>query len=553
MAGRREVFKLLGALGLGLAGGLIAGGLARGPPQTVEASGVPPAYSVVVQPPGEARPMVVAADGEVVVDSSGRIVSDLGVYPSEGVNELGGYTQTAGIQEAVAYLLNTGGGLAFIRRGDYYPNRIIHIGVIKREVQVILEGEGLATRIHLYDNKGKSQAWAFTIGTPGDSPTADQAPPPVLRRLAFVNDMNRGPPVGPIVTGGYYSGGGAVGNGVILEDITVVDPPTLADGSGAPSPIGWIWFNNSYGVRVRGFTYLGANPNSKSSTVIVSDGVTFTEIDESYFISTARAGVAISSGTGTIQIANTQILGFNIGINYGNTDGRSKLMISNTVIGTDRGGVESYGAQLFVNTPIYVDYGFVDALICCSRLGGVISLLDSVARITVMDSEVHSLTIRVETRNRPQSDLLLTIEGSRIFGSGNGPLINIPSKSAEGSVVRVRLLDNEIDKRASSGEWALITIPNNVVFEARGNYITMNQGFDTIIGLSQDLTNGFYELSDNMVNPLTSPAYLINGGVSITAPFFIRRNKFLAQVQLYSRALTNQSGLVVEDNYNLAA
>jgi hypothetical protein len=113
-------------------------------------------------------------------------------------------------------------------------------------------------------------------------------------------------------------------------------------------------------------------------------------------------------------------------------------------------------------------------------------------------------------------------------------------------------LDNEINKVAPSGEWALMNIPNNVVLEVRGNYITMSQGFDAIIGLSQDVTNGFYEFSDNLVSPLTSPAYLINGGVSVAAPFFIRRNKFLTQVQLYSRALTNQGGLIVEDNYNLA-
>ncbi|WP_243681064.1 hypothetical protein [Vulcanisaeta souniana] len=311
-----------------------------------------------------------------------------------------------------------------------------------------------------------------------------------------------------MVTGGYYTGGGgAVGNGgVILEDITVIDPPSLANKPGTPpSGIGWIWFNNSYGIRVRGgFTYLGANPNSSGSTVIVSDGVTFTEIDESFFISTARGGgVAVSSGTGTIQITNTQILGFNVGVNYGNTDGRSKLMTTNVVIGTDRGGgVEAYGgAQLFVNTPIYVDYGFIDALICCSRLGGVIKLLDSVSRINISDSEVHSLTIETITKNSPpQSDLLLTIEGSRITGSGSGPLINIPQEYATNSTIRVRLINNEISKQASSGEWPLVTVPNNVVFEMRGgNYVRMLNGFDVIIGLSQDLTSGFYEFSDNII------------------------------------------------------
>jgi hypothetical protein len=130
----------------------------------------------------------------------------LGVYPAEGVNELGGYTKTAGIQEAVAYLLNTGGGKAFIRRGDYYPSQIIRVNIAMRQVQVILEGEGLATRIHLYNNPKGSQDWVFSSGVPGNAPTADQAPPPVFRSLTFVNDVNEGGPVGPIVTGGATRG-----------------------------------------------------------------------------------------------------------------------------------------------------------------------------------------------------------------------------------------------------------------------------------------------------------------------------------------------------------
>jgi len=556
---RRDLLKLLGALGLGALGGVLATDIMHGLGERIIAQAALPGYSVMVQEPtgpgGESRPMVVSADGEVIVDSSGRIVSDLGVYPVEGVNELGGYTKTAGIQEAIAYLLNTGGGKAFIRRGDYYPSQIIHVGIGTRQVQVILEGEGLATRIHLYNNPKGSQDWAFTVGTSGNTPTADQAPPPVFRSLAFVNDINEGGPVGPMVTGGYYTGGGAVGNGIILEDITVVDPTSLANKPGTPpSPIGWIWFNDSYGIRVRGFTYLGANPNSVRSTVIVSDGVTFTEIDESYFISTARGGTAISSGTGTIQVTNTQILGFNVGINYGNTDGRSKLMVTNTIIGTARGGVEAYGAQLFVNTPIYVDYGFIDALICCSRLGGVLRLVDSVGRMTISNSEVHSLTIEASTVSRPQSDLLLTIEGSRVEGHGDGPLINITTESASTSIVRVRLLNNELSKQASSGEWSLVNVPNNLpLLEIRGNYVNMLNGFNTVIGLSQDITNGFYELLDNIVYPTSQPIYVLNGGVSITAPFIVKHNKFLAQAQLAKVPLISQGGLSLGDNLNLVS
>jgi len=554
---RRDLLKLLGALGLGALGGVLAMDIMHGLGERIIAQAALPGYSVMVQEPtgpgGESRPMVVSADGEVIVDSSGRIVSDLGVYPVEGVNELGGYTKTAGIQEAIAYLLNTGGGKAFIRRGDYYPSQIIHVGIGTRQVQVILEGEGLATRIHLYNNPKGGQDWAFTVGIPGNAPTADQAPPPVFRSLTFVNDINEGGPVGPMVTGGYYTGGGAVGNGVILEDITVVDPTSLANKPGTPpSPIGWIWFNNSYGIRVRGFTYLGANPNSGRSTVIVSDGVTFTEIDESYFISTAGGGIAISSGTGTIQITNTQILGFRVGINYGNTDGKSKLMVTNTVFGTERGGVQAYGAQLFVNTPIYVDYGFIDALICCSRLGGVLRLTDSVGRVTISNSEVHPLTIEASTVNRPQSDLLLTIEGSRVEDHGGGPLINITTESASTSIVRVRLLNNELSKRASSGEWSLVNVPNNLpLLEIRGNYVNMLNGFNTVIGPSQDIINGFYEFLDNIVYSTNQPIYVLSGGVSITAPFIVKHNKFLVQVQLAEVPLISQGGLSLGDNLNL--
>jgi hypothetical protein len=556
---RRDLLKLLGALGLGALGGVLATDIMHGLGERIIVQAALPGYSVMVQEPtgpgGESRPMVVSADGEVIVDGSGRIVSDLGVYPVEGINELGGCTKTAGIQEAIAYLLNTGGGKAFIRRGDYYPSQIIHVGVGTRQVQVILEGEGLATRIHLYNNPKGGQDWAFTVGIPGNAPTADQAPPPVFRSLTFVNDVNEGGPVGPMVTGGYYTGGGAVGNGVILEDITVVDPPSLANKPGTPpSPIGWIWFNNSYGIRVRGFTYLGANPNSGRSTVIVSDGVTFTEIDESYFISTTRGGIAISSGTGTIQITNTQILGFRVGINYGETDGKSKLMVTNTVFGTERGGVQAYGAQLFVNWPIIVDHGFIDALICCSRLGGVLRLTDAVGRVTISNSEVHPLTIEAYTVNRPQSDLLLTIEGSRVEGHGDGPLINITTKSASTSIVRVRLLNNELSKRASSGEWSLINVPNNLpLLEIRGNYVNLLNGFNTVIGLSQDITNGFYEFLDNIVYSTNQPIYVLNGGVSITAPFIVKHNKFLAQAQLAKVPLISQGGLSLGDNLNLVS
>ena len=102
MNSKRDFLKLLGALGLGALGGALTSDVVyRLSEHSVKFHGTLPGYSVMVQTPtspnGEPRPMVISADGEVIVNSEGRIVSDLGVYPVEGINELGGYTKTAGI------------------------------------------------------------------------------------------------------------------------------------------------------------------------------------------------------------------------------------------------------------------------------------------------------------------------------------------------------------------------------------------------------------------------------------------------------------------------
>jgi len=132
-------------------------------------------------------------------------------------------------------------------------------------------------------------------------------------------------------------------------------------------------------------------------------------------------------------------------------------------------------------------------------------------------------------------------------------LINITAKSASTSIVRVRLLNNELSKQASSGEWSLVDVPNGLpLLEIRGNYVNMLNGFDTVIGLGQDITDGFYEFLDNVVYSAGQPIYVLNGGVSITAPFIVRHNRFLAQAKLAKAPLASQAGLSLGDNLNLA-
>ena len=74
---RRDVIKLLGALGLGAVGGFIAGDLVSKFSLTSKVPlSILPNYSVLVQQPqgpNGPRPMVISADGEVIVDENGRI------------------------------------------------------------------------------------------------------------------------------------------------------------------------------------------------------------------------------------------------------------------------------------------------------------------------------------------------------------------------------------------------------------------------------------------------------------------------------------------------
>ena len=97
----------------------------------------PSTCDVIVQPgqspTGQSQPMVVTSDGTVIVDSSGTVVSSLGcnstytgyVHGRIGYGNWqcpGGQTLTAGIQEAINYIINTkggAGGVVCIAPGTY--------------------------------------------------------------------------------------------------------------------------------------------------------------------------------------------------------------------------------------------------------------------------------------------------------------------------------------------------------------------------------------------------------------------------------------------------
>ncbi|WP_148224675.1 hypothetical protein [Vulcanisaeta moutnovskia] len=118
---------------------------------------IPSKCDVHVQPPksptGQSQPMVVAADGTVIVDSSGTIVNSLGCwstytnYAKSSYSSFtcpGGQTLTSGIQEAINYIINTkgsAGGVVCIAPGTYYVTSI-YSTAISNSVGLVLEGLG---------------------------------------------------------------------------------------------------------------------------------------------------------------------------------------------------------------------------------------------------------------------------------------------------------------------------------------------------------------------------------------------------------------------------
>jgi len=98
-------------------------------------------YTVLVQPnideDGDLQSMVIDSKGRIIVDSYGYIQT-LKACPS-GVNCVGQKTQTAGIQEAINYVQNLGGGKVFIKSGTYniYTNLQINQGGISIEGELV--------------------------------------------------------------------------------------------------------------------------------------------------------------------------------------------------------------------------------------------------------------------------------------------------------------------------------------------------------------------------------------------------------------------------------
>ena len=487
---------------------------------------------------------------------------------------------TACIQEAINYVLNQGGGTVELGPGDYYfptvtsvppGNALIAINLQNYTWSSFrLRGHGYGTRLHLPVNNTTSTLWMFTIGVPSASANAAVNPLPEIEGITFVNDMNNGSaPFGAIVT----SGGGNIGNGIILRDIQIIDNPKAASGI---QEFYNIWFNNMYGVLVEGFTFL--SNNSSVGNPIAFDSVTLGKVIGAYLFHNLNyggfTGVAFAPCTGTILIDDAEVYGFNIVVGCNGTDNLTTVHISNSILGMPRSGSQepSGSATAAFNQYLIAPTGnnfYIKAFIENS----IVSMF-----MVNMGNQSGSLYMQVVN-----SWLYNPCVGSFLTGtSNNGGHINIaksrlsvnelagacggaPLDNPAGYGIVVEDSDlylNENSYTTSSGlsgTPGIVNVNGTGAIYIRRNEIVFLGQTNTLVSVTASNTSGIVIIEDNNIYTFPSSQtsqYLLGlPGSGYNIPqIIIRNNNFILgsgqTVSAYNIAPSNPSNLIAYGNLN---
>ena len=204
-------------------------------------------YSVLVQPnvdeDGNLQPMVIDSKGRIIVDSYGYIWSTKACPPGQSC--VGQKTQTAGIQEAINYIANLGGGRVYIRPGTYNINADIYLNANN----IIIEGAGVDTTVLNTMSLNNGQAVLYAI-TQGQSPNTNV----VLRRFTIKSGLN-------MVSGESNNTREVQSENLIIEDVKVdIDLSQATSVSGQTATVINWWS----GVYLRNFRIRRNNPNKIS-------------------------------------------------------------------------------------------------------------------------------------------------------------------------------------------------------------------------------------------------------------------------------------------------
>ena len=371
---------------------------------------------------------------------------------------------TACIQEAVNYVLSKPtGGRVYIRAGDYYfapfnapsscGNGVICAN-IPYNAALIVDGDGDATRLHLPQNNTSNNAYLFWWIWNGTAPYTRKS---ILRRMAFINDVNTGSQWMSVMATTASTNNSS---GLEVDSVSVYD-------INATSINAAFWINLLYDVTFSRYRFFSIN-NNTPRTAALFDTQTMGKIVNSFIFSYHGGWNAIENGAGTILVDSTEIYGmFGNVFQYDQTDGASHISVTNSIIGVPRINtdqlIQGYnGTNTGISTLLY-NYG-----------GGYVSFYMENTQLTVPISY---------NGGGYNSGALIRINNVRMNTFCKAPLVNINNVGSTGSV-NIEVLNSWLGFNDQFGSCDTAGAPyvalgaNNITAMFKRN-VMVNNGTDT--------------------------------------------------------------------------
>ena len=359
---------------------------------------------------------------------------------------------TACIQEAVNYVINNQlGGKVYIRRGVYNisPNAPLQswgsiymfIGINPNPGQtVIIEGDGPNTIINnpssLPSNANTAVFQTYNTNCPSNG---YQSPRVYFKHFKIVNNNTNSNATAVGILHSISSNNSSP-IGPDIEDVEIYNPQNTPMTGIYLGVAGCSGSGGSYGIVVDKYRYITQNSGSTGGLALGIDSVTHAMLSNSFLYSSTVNGwfnTAFWNGTGELQVDNTAVYGFEYVFSGAADDGLSSYIVSNSIIGLNRGGYQSIDGS----SPSLAVYGGGGYLI-----GG---LSASGATLHVFISNSH---IDLHGYNNIQSsasaNIYLKMINNELFGG------SIANSLASGSYIDFWFENNTITSNGCDGIFA---------------------------------------------------------------------------------------------------
>jgi len=381
---------------------------------------------------------------------------------------------TACIQEAVNYVLSKPtGGKVYIGPGDYYIAPSSNSGVITATIPydkaLVVEGDGDATRIHLPQNTNPNNGiYLFSWVWNGTAPYTGKSK---LRNIIFINDTNIGSYSTSVMVASSTTNNSS---GLEIDSVSVYDIQGTTI---------WFtfWINSLYDVTFTRYRFFSINSNTPNMAVIF-DSVALGKIVDSFMFSKNGGGSAISNGTGSILVDNTEIYGpWSYAFDFGQTDGASEINVSNSIIGMNRYGIEGIqgytvdGPSNLINNSGNgtVNFAMTNSQVFFTLIGYNANGASAPAHIEIRNNIINAggcPPYIIAINNPGSGQVYMDVEGNLVaMEYGSGPCgdraINL-----NGANAIFKFKNNIVFHNASSGPW-ISGVGPNAIAEIEDNYI----------------------------------------------------------------------------------